>query len=107
MTQAERYHARRAMGQCALCPNTVSELKSGKQPWACFRCRLKMARFQRERRARMKVGPACLVFAKDGRTFQVDSADTTPEQAVQQMIAAGFTPQMIHATVHLASDPRS
>ena len=52
MTQNERYHARRARGQCALCPGRVDQGADGKQPWHCRQCRIKLAGYAQDKRAR-------------------------------------------------------
>lgn len=76
MTQNERYHARRARGQCALCVNQVDEI-DGRQPWCCFDCRVKMAAIAKRRRAEKK-HPQIAIF--NGPEF-VDVSDMGPEAA--------------------------
>ena len=103
--QNARYHTRRAMGVCSLCPSPLHALKDGRQPWACFRCRLKMARFQRARRARHSQGHAFMVFAKDGRARAVEVTINTVPETIDRLRAEGFAPPNISGTVHLPDMP--
>lgn len=75
MTQNERYQARRARGQCALCPNQIDDEVSGRQPWCCFSCRVKLAEWARNRRLKRSM----IAVFKGGRMVQI--GDMEPSAA--------------------------
>lgn len=94
--QAERYHQRRARGVCALCPATV-RTENSRQPWCCRQCRMKLAGYQRARRARHAETPTVVMVLNDGRMLDISDARSDPTV----FAVAQANRDNIRATLHL------